>query len=212
METQNQITKELQELDCSFTQVPHPYQVPKGYFDGLAEEILFRIKAESFSSDAAEELAQLSPTLAALKKEMPYSLPEGFFEKQDLQKITGSKTKKDEAKVVSIQKATQWWKYAAAAVVTGLVVLSIVFINSNSGIDPNEKSYAWVEKNLKKVNTESIQKFVQLTEAGQNGNNGITVSPEVNALMQALSDQEVEEFLAITTSMDYDIELNEMLN
>ena len=57
------------------------YAVPVGYFEGLADQILNRIKALE-ASNAKDELSYLSPFLSNISKEMPYSVPAGFF--QDL--------------------------------------------------------------------------------------------------------------------------------
>src|SRR6187549_2924508 len=57
------------------------YAVPVDYFEGLADQILDRIKALE-ANDAKEELSYLSPFLSNVSKEMPYSVPAGFF--QDL--------------------------------------------------------------------------------------------------------------------------------
>lgn len=69
-----------------------PFQVPDGYFEGLAGSILDRIKAgqgakvyvgESAAagrSEAAEELALLSPLLSGISRKTPYQAPEGYFD------------------------------------------------------------------------------------------------------------------------------------
>jgi len=57
------------------------YAVPAGYFEGLADQILNRIKALE-ANNAKEELSYLSPFLSNVSKELPYSVPAGFF--QDL--------------------------------------------------------------------------------------------------------------------------------
>src|ERR1700754_1388544 len=74
-----------------------PFQVPEGYFEGLAGSILDRIKAgqgvkafgtEGFEteavvagrSEAAEELALLSPFLNGISRELPYQVPVGYFD------------------------------------------------------------------------------------------------------------------------------------
>jgi hypothetical protein len=57
------------------------YTVPAGYFEGLADQILNRIKALEIN-DAKEELSYLSPFFSNISKEMPYTVPTGFF--QDL--------------------------------------------------------------------------------------------------------------------------------
>jgi hypothetical protein len=57
------------------------YAVPVGYFEGLADQILNRIKALE-ATDANEELAYLSPLLSNVSKKAPYTVPTGYF--QDL--------------------------------------------------------------------------------------------------------------------------------
>jgi len=55
------------------------YAVPAGYFEGLADQILNRIKALE-ATNAKEELTYLSPLLSTVSKEMPYTVPAGFFQ------------------------------------------------------------------------------------------------------------------------------------
>ena len=81
MSPQENIKNELSQLESS---LPVPakepgYQVPKGYFDGLAERILYRIQQQ-------EELEQLSPLLSSITKETPYAAPAGYFDSLNLPK------------------------------------------------------------------------------------------------------------------------------
>ena len=71
---------ELADLGSTLTQhdPENIYTVPDGYFDGLADQILNRIKALE-ASDAKEELEFLSPLLAGISKKIPYSVPDGYF-------------------------------------------------------------------------------------------------------------------------------------
>ena len=55
------------------------YAVPAGYFEGLAGQILNRIKSLE-AIDAKEELSYLSPVLSKISKEVPYSVPAAFFQ------------------------------------------------------------------------------------------------------------------------------------
>ena len=74
-----------------------PFQVPEGYFEGLAGGILDRIKRGQSGSggqsgavesgdwkapvagEVAEELARISPLLSGIDRKTPYWLPEGYF-------------------------------------------------------------------------------------------------------------------------------------
>ena len=82
------------------------YAVPAGYFEGLADQILDRIKALE-ASNAKDELSYLSPFLSNISKEMPYSVPAGFFQdlsEDVLKKISEHKdhqTSKEEIETLS---------------------------------------------------------------------------------------------------------------
>ena len=83
MTNRNTILNELADLgsDLKDHNPQNIYAVPAGYFEGLADQILDRIKALA-ASNAKEELKYLSPLLSNVSKEMPYTVPAGFF--QDL--------------------------------------------------------------------------------------------------------------------------------
>src|SRR5688572_997356 len=79
MTKSEQILKELKELGSSLGDIQHPdYQVPAGYFDSFSAEMIRRVKALE-STDAREELENLSPLLIALSIQTPYNVPEGYF-------------------------------------------------------------------------------------------------------------------------------------
>ncbi|MBK7561013.1 MAG: hypothetical protein IPP43_15450 [Chitinophagaceae bacterium] len=80
--TQNgDILQELVELKSSLANVTpqNTYSVPAGYFDGLAAQVLNRIKAME-ALNAVEELGYLSPLLNNISRQMPYAVPAGYFE------------------------------------------------------------------------------------------------------------------------------------
>ncbi len=93
--------------------------VPVGYFDSLAETILNKINAaEIITQDA-------SPLLASLKGINVYRVPESYFDN-----LTSSIINKlaQPAKVVVMKKRMSFFNYAAAAVITGIMGLSIMSI------------------------------------------------------------------------------------
>lgn len=79
METRNPILSELQAISRAVAEInPHNvYQVPPGYFEGLAETILNRLKTNAL--DPKEELETISPLLNSLSRKLPYEVPQGFF-------------------------------------------------------------------------------------------------------------------------------------
>lgn len=81
MTKRDNILKELNDLGSEL--VNHKpqnfYAVPDGYFDELANKVLCRIKALD-TSDAAEELQLLSPLLTQINREIPFTVPVGYFD------------------------------------------------------------------------------------------------------------------------------------
>ncbi|HEX7847246.1 MAG TPA: hypothetical protein VF476_15705, partial [Chitinophagaceae bacterium] len=206
MTQRDNILQELKELESPLAVWPvqHVYTIPAGYFDGLAEQVLNRIKAleatnvsdellflspfldavskempnnvpagyfdelsgsmmklvaDSNEQTAKEELETLSPLLSGLKKEMPYSVPAGYFE---------TLSAKPETKIVSIT-SRKWFRYAAAAVIVGVVATTALLIgNNNPG---STKSFAKFEKTLdkeiKKASDKELTEFVELTNTSK---------------------------------------------
>lgn len=81
MTQRDNILQELQELESSLanTSPSMAYRVPGDYFEGLAGQIMIRIKAME-ASNASEELLALSPLLSNISRKTPYQAPEGYFE------------------------------------------------------------------------------------------------------------------------------------
>lgn len=81
MSNRKDIQDELKGMDAHFSSENNngPYSVPQGYFEGLASSILSRVKEVNTSPSAREELMELSPLLAGISKEMPYSIPPDYF-------------------------------------------------------------------------------------------------------------------------------------
>lgn len=178
------ITNELLEISPVVAAIPVTavFEVPIGYFDALAAHMLDNIAGNNGKDDlpagyfdllagnilskiegtAMHELQQLSPVLAAVKKDMPYDLPEHYFEQladetmvlttaekmpavleqagksigfdlpegyfEKLAENVVDKIKLESpTKVISIGKpVNKIWKYAAAAVFTGIIATGIM--------------------------------------------------------------------------------------
>lgn len=79
MKDQNNIQDELRSLNSGLpvNNSPTPFSVPEGYFNGLADAVLAKVKGQTLS--AADELQELSPLLAGLSKRLPYTMPENYL-------------------------------------------------------------------------------------------------------------------------------------
>ncbi|RTL57098.1 MAG: hypothetical protein EKK37_13685 [Sphingobacteriales bacterium] len=121
----------------------NPPQIPEGYFGSLAGSILSKIKAAGNQS-VTDELRNLSPMLYAIDKVNVYRVPAGYFETLS-DDLVNKVSAKEEAKVISLtqHKSIRWMRYAAAAVVIGMVSMVSFFIINNTG---KEKDFDAVVK------------------------------------------------------------------
>ncbi len=74
------IQEELKDLSSSLPFDKQPvFTVPPGYFENFAASVMARLKSQQQPADSAEELAELSPLLAAIPRKMPFTVPENYF-------------------------------------------------------------------------------------------------------------------------------------
>jgi hypothetical protein len=130
------------------------FTVPKGYFEGLSTSVLDKIR--SLGDDAATELRTLSPMLYSIQNENVFEVPRGYF--NNLQHdILDKVISRPQAKVVELKKIDSIWKYAVAAVVTGVIgASSLMMFNTQQPAKSTEMSVAIQEagkfKNEKQIN------------------------------------------------------------
>ena len=105
------------------TAVADKSTVPAGYFDGLADTILGKIRTG---------IDDETGLLAGLKGINVYRVPQGYFD--DLAISIVNKLQQP-AKVVVMERRSSFFRYAAAAVITGMMGLSVISV-----FDKNEKN------------------------------------------------------------------------
>ena len=169
-----------------------PYSIPANYFEGLVETAIWAVKEDELSRE--EELASLSSLLSSISKEMPYSVPSGYFNEKDENTIA----EKQKAKVISLT-SRKWFRYAAAAAVTAIFVLSgFLIFRKQQTIDPNSESYAWVKKNLKKVSENDIDEFAELASDGAFASTEPKSDPsaviEIRDLLKDIPEEAIQKF------------------
>lgn len=176
-----------------------PYNIPAGYFEGPGTN---HITTEQASP--AEELATLSPLLSGMKKEMPYSVPAGYFES------LADNIVKKETKVIAIT-SRKWFRYAAAAVVTG-VIATLAFIRFSNNEIKSTDSIAKIEKkinkDLKKMSEQDLNDFLQFNAAGLDGTENVKSGnvDEAKELLKDVSESEMKTFLEETADVEPDTE------
>ena len=128
------------------------FTVPQGYFEGLPGAIMRRIKSE-----AVAETSEISELVAAIGNKNVFTVPEGYF--NTLSSDIQSKLAKP-AKVVHMGGFRKYARYAAAAVVTGLIAMSAVFIFNNkpAGAGMNATTVAALKDARSIIQTNSFDK------------------------------------------------------
>jgi arsenate reductase-like glutaredoxin family protein len=178
------------------------FEVPVGYFENLAPNILQKIRA----NDVAEELQNISATVANIGNANVYTAPQNYFEK-----LTHDVNEKQETKIIPIGNSrTKVVRLAAAAMVTGLLGFGIfTFVQKNS--DSKNQTASLIKAADKILSTNSFDKdFATLSDKDlekyleQSGVN-------VEAAMVATSTEDAE----LPEVVDYYLDentLNDFLN
>ena len=154
------------------------FTVPEGYFENLSTNILNKIK--SLNESPAQELRALSPMLYSIQNENVFEVPAGYFrnlENDILDKIIT----RPQTKVVELKKRDSIWRYAAAAVVTGVIGLSSLMMFNKSQ-----------QSVIRQENDASVSSSIKTTQQFKNE-------------IATLSDDEIIKYLE-TTGTDVDNE------
>jgi hypothetical protein len=130
-----------------------------------------------------------------LKKETPYTVPRGYFDQ--LTPAVEKTEVKSTAKVISFS-SQRWFRVAAAAVITGLIVLA-GFLYFDTVKEPGGKALAKFNRDLKKMDDNQQKDLIDFFDAGMNGTETAKATTEKNAkeikdLLQGVSEEELKDF------------------
>jgi hypothetical protein len=222
METKSAILSELKEISPVMAGVGSglTYQVPDGYFDGLAAAILNRIKTDGLS--ASDELQTLSPLLGGLSKKSPYQVPEGYFEVSPLlmqlrnketysvpegyfenlaSDVLNKVQDRKPAKVVSMNTSRRFMRYAAAAVVAGVMAVAgwFYFANNSTGTGSEVASVEQLSDDSK-ISDEEIAKYLEaetlpIVTAATLPENDEMGASDIKEMLSDVSDDELQQYL-----------------
>lgn len=127
-----------------------PYSAPEGYFEDLTDNAVAGAKAIDFVN---VELENLSPVMSSLKGENVYEVPAGYFEQLPATML--AKVKQQGSKVVSMSFPRRVIRYAAAAVVAGLIIAA-AWLFVGQGSNSGEQTLAGIEE----VSDEALVDFL----------------------------------------------------
>lgn len=139
------------------------YSVPAGYFEVLSQNLLAQ-RANGLSDEVTEETRNISELVAGISKKNVFTVPGGYF--NGLAEQISAKLHVP-AKVISMKSHFSAFRYAAAAVITGLVGLSIFFmLNKNSDTTTSGQTAALLSEANQIIKTNSFDKeFSSVSDA-----------------------------------------------
>ncbi len=133
------------------------FQVPDQYFSGLANKILQKVKESNPDELGALilENESIAPILNRINKEMPFALPDYYFDQLAIQ-IPVEKTK-----VIQLKKMSTWVTYAAVAVFAGIMVTgSFLFSDKKQEQDFEKYQNMDVSGALDKVSDSELNSYI----------------------------------------------------
>ncbi len=167
------------------------FSVPAGYFDGLADRIIQKIRLLEKEEDA-DELADIAPLLHAMARKNVYTVPEGYFEQTIVH---------PPVRLVSIHRSRKWMRYAAAAVLTGAIGTGIFFASRKEQVSDYEKyTKLDVSSAIDKVSDTELVNYLDKNErlTGSTDQTMVTASeelPDLSKHISQYSDEELKKFL-----------------
>ncbi|MEO9005244.1 MAG: hypothetical protein ABI288_10925 [Ginsengibacter sp.] len=114
--------------------------IPGGYFDDLSNKILIKIKNNPTTSNADDEIRNISPLIHSLKEKKVFNIPSAYFE--SLSNRIVNKVKPDRAKVFSLSTSEKWWKFAAAAMIAAIISIWALQLFNNKKADNSSTQLA----------------------------------------------------------------------
>lgn len=172
---------------------------------GLSRKIPYSLPAEYFGDAPAIfqeqdlEFSPLSP-LRNMSKKVPYKVPAAYFDQlphQLLQKIT--EENKTPARVVNFSRS--WLKYAAAAVITGVVAIGGWFYTGSSrgSSDVSASITQQLQAEMQQISDEAIQEYTNQTNSFYYGiaslQNDDLSGMEVHDLLGDVSDEALQQYI-----------------
>lgn len=156
-------TKEISELIAGIGN-KNIFSVDPRYFDQLADDIEIKLKPGPVS-EAAMETNALSKTVAEIGRKNVFAVPYNYFE--NLAEQVNLKISRP-AKLVNINSHFTVFKYAAAAVITGMIGLSLFMMlnKKNIELNPSTQTAAVMSDAKQIIKSNSFDKeFADLPDA-----------------------------------------------
>ncbi|WP_205508663.1 hypothetical protein [Longitalea arenae] len=133
-----------------------PFSTPAGYFDELGENAAAGAQAIEFVNG---ELENLSPLMKGLNRIQVYEVPAGYFEQLPGQVLKAVKAQQT-SKVVAMSFPRRVLRYAAAAIVGGLILTAGLLYLNNSN-KTSDKAGRAVAAQLDNISEEMLENYLE---------------------------------------------------
>lgn len=183
-----------------------PYRVPVGYFEHFAESLLVKIRSEADDPDA--EIQAISPLLAGLNRKTPYQVPDGYFDEFRVQKekqeafpaveiiATEPAKMKPAVKAIPLHSVRPYLKYAAAAVITGIIAgAAFLTLHNKNSPDPLNSLNGVSDQEMASYLENQDVHWVPGTSASTPTATAEFNDAEISELLGNVSDAELEQYL-----------------
>lgn len=209
-----------------------PYRIPVGYFDGLSELIMERVlvdlpgKSQVYTvphhyfnrlpnnilrairhAEVSDELREVAPFLQTLSKKDPYHTP--AMPEVNIRAIIEVKKESESGKVIAMptKRKALWIRYAAAAVMVGVLVTASFIYNSNqtlTSFDPVTYAQIDVSNEISKLSEDELTNYLSSAEnlmvtTADKESLLIDELPDVNDHLDYMSDDELNQYLQEST-------------
>jgi hypothetical protein len=193
--TTDNATEELDILSPVLSQIGKkmPFSTPAGYFNELGENAVAGAQAIDFVNGALENL---SPLMQGLKRVQVYEVPAGYFEQLPGQVLNAIKAQQP-AKVVSMSFTRRVLRYAAAAVVAGLIITAgWLYLGKGGKITPVPPA------ELASISDEMLEKYLENQTAAP-AETAIATTPAVDEIdandmkdmLADVTDEDLQQYL-----------------
>jgi major membrane immunogen (membrane-anchored lipoprotein) len=194
------VSDELEIISPFLSQIDKkmPFSTPAGYFDELGENAIAGAQAIDFVNGTLENL---SPLMSGLRRMYVYEVPAGYFEQLPGEVLKAVKAQQP-ARVISMGFTRRVIRYAAAAVVAGLIITAGWLYVGNRGIkDPNGFPPKELAK-LDSISDELLEKYLEnqtptpaeTAIAATDANDEIDAN-DMKDLLADVSDEDLQQYI-----------------
>ncbi|OQP50929.1 hypothetical protein A4H97_03640 [Niastella yeongjuensis] len=174
-----------------------PFSMPAGYFEELEENAIAGAQAIDFVNDALENG---SPLTNGLKRMQVYHVPAGYFDQLPGQVLKAIRAQQP-AKVVSMSFTRRVLRYAAAAVVAGLIVTAgVLYLNKGPKVVEGGNEVVLASTDLDSISDDNLENYLEnLTpapaETALAANTGDLTASDMKDLLADVSDEDLQQYL-----------------